>query len=118
MFIIIATGIEPVFVHDSTIRAHFDAIFVHGNLIITIYLQYQLIHSSGCGAVVADFGNHAVVAHFEVILVGLFASIFFSCHCIGIGLDLRIQVIKIFACCFAYLYNCLSILFDLLIQGG
>ena len=118
MFIIIATGIEPVFVHDSTIQAHFDAIFVHGNLIITIYLQYQLIHSSGCGAVVADFGNHAVVAHFEVILVGRFASSFFSCHCLSIGLDLRIQVSKSFVCCFAYLYNCLSILCDKLIQGG
>ena len=120
MFIIIATGIEPVFVHDSTIQAHFDAISAEGNLVFVIFIQHQFIHSRGFGAVVSgDFGNHAVVAfNFEVILVSLFASSFFSRHCLSIGLDLRIQVSKSFACCFAYLYNCLSILFDLLIQGG
>ena len=119
MFIIIATGIEPVFVHDSTIQAYFDSIFAEGNLVFAIFIQHQCIHSRGCGAVVSgDFGNHAVVAHFEVILVGRFASIFFSRHCLSIGLDLRIQVSKSFVCCFACLYNCFSILFDLLIQGG
>ena len=120
MVIIIATGIEPVFVHDSTIQAHFDAISAEGNLVFVIFIQHQFIHSRGCGAVVSgDFGNHAVVAfNFEVILVSLFASSFFSHHCLSIGLDLRIQVSKSFVYCFAYLYNCLSILFDLLIQGG
>ena len=116
MVIIIATGIEPVFVHDSTIQAHFDAISAEGNLVWVIFIQHQFVHSRF--AVVFNHGNHTVTINFEVILVGLFASSFFSCHCIGIGLDLRIQVSKSFVCCFAYLYNCLSILFDLLIQGG
>ena len=102
--VIIASGVETLFIHGSTVLAHFDALIVHGDRIISIYVQHQLIHSRGCGAVVSgDFGNHAVVAHFEVILVGLFASSFFSCHCIGIGLDLRIQVSKIFVYFFAYL---------------
>ena len=120
MFIIIATGIEPVFVHDSTIQAHFDAISAEGNLVFVIFIQHQFIHSRGFGAVVSgDFGNHAVVAfNFEVILVSLFASSFFSRHCLSIGLDLRIQVSKSFAYCIDYIiYSCLNS-FDLLIQGG
>ena len=88
----IAAGKYAVRCNDGTVLAHFDALFVHGDLIITIFVQHQCIHSRGCGAVVSgDFGNHAVVAHFEVILVGRFASSFFSCHCIGILFVLRIQ---------------------------
>ena len=91
MFIIIATGIEPVFVHDSTIQAYFDSIFAEGNLVFAIFVQHQFIYSRGCGAVVSgDFGNHAVVAHFEIILVGLFTSNCFS-------FDLPIQASNFFA---------------------
>ena len=65
----IAAGKYAIRCNNGTVRAHFDALFVHGDLIITIYLQYQLIHRRGCGAVVSGhFGNHAVVAHFEIIL--------------------------------------------------
>ena len=119
MFIIIATGIEPVFVHDSTIQAHFDSISAEGNLVFVIFIQYQLIHRIRVTAiVVADLGDNTVGIYFEASFVDLFASSFFSRHCLSIGLDLRIQVSKSFACFFAYLYNCLSILFDLRIQGG
>ena len=90
--VIIASGVETVFIHGSTVLAYFDAIFVHGNLIITLFIQHQLGYRRGCGAVFSgNFGNHAVVAHFEVILVGRFASSCFSCHCIGIGFDMLIQ---------------------------
>ena len=103
----IATGIEPVFVHDSTIQAHFDALIAQGNLVFAIFIQHQCIHSRGCGAVVSgDFGNHAVVAHFEIIL------------------DLLIQLTQGF-CIGAYLlgyrYKCINMVFigfDLRIQGG
>ena len=119
MFIIIATGIEPVFVHDSTIQAHFDAISAEGNLVFVIFIQHQLIHKTRVTAiVVAELGDNTVGIYSEASFVGLFTSSFFSRHCLSIGLDLRIQVSKSFVCCFAYLYNCLSILFDLLIQGG
>ena len=101
MVIIIATGIEPVFVHDSTIQAHFDALIAEGNPVWVIFIQHQFVHSRF--AVVFNHGNHTVTINFEVILVGLFASSFFSRHCIGIGLDLRIQVSKIFVYFFAYL---------------
>ena len=89
----IAAGKYAVRCNDGTVLAHFDAIFIHGNLIITIFVQHQFIYSRGCGAVVSgDFGNHAVPIYFEVILVGRFASILFSrnfpinfrfCVCIG-----------------------------------
>ncbi len=119
MFIIIATGIEPVFVHDSTIQAHFDAISAEGNLVFVIFIQHQLIHKTRVTAiVVAELGDNTVGIYSEASFVCLFTSSFFSRHCLSIGLDLRIQVSKSFVCCFAYLYNCLSILFDLLIQGG
>ena len=79
----IAAGKYAIRCNNGTVRAHFDALFVHGDLIITIYLQYQLIHRRGCGAVVSGhFGNHAVVAHFEIIL--------------GIGF-LRIGVVNYFS---------------------
>ena len=116
MFIIIATGIEPVFVHDSTIQAHFDAIFAKGNLVFVIFIQHQFVHSRF--AVVFNHGNHTVTINFEVILVGLFASSFFSRHCIGIGLDLPMQGSKFFAYCIDYIiYSCLNS-FDLRIQDG
>ena len=104
MVIIIATGIEPVFVHDSTIQAHFDAIFAEGNLVFVIFIQHQLIHKTRVTAiVVADLRNNTVGIYSEASFVGLFTSSFFSRHCIGIGLDLRIQVSKIFVYFFAYL---------------
>ena len=65
----IAAGKYAVRCNDGTVLAHFDTIFVHGDRIISIYVQHQFIHRRGCGAVVSgDFGNHAVVAHFEIIL--------------------------------------------------
>ena len=83
--VIIASGVDTLFIHGSTVLAYFDSIFAEGNLVFAIFIQHQCIHSRGCGAVVSgDFGNHAVVAHFEVILVGRFASSYFS-------LDLPIQ---------------------------
>ena len=88
----IAAGKYAIRCNDGTILAHFDTLFVHGDRIITIFVQHQLIHRRGCGAVVSgDFGNHAVVAHFEIILVGQFSIKRFLAHCIGIGFDLRIQ---------------------------
>ena len=81
----IAAGKYAVRCNDGTVLAHFDTIIVHGDRIITIFVQHQFIYSRGCGAVVSgDFGNHAVVAHFEVILVSRFAISYFS-------LDLPIQ---------------------------
>ena len=62
--------------NDGIVLAHFDAIFIHGDLIITIYLQYQFVHI--LVAVVFNHGNHTVFINFEVILVGLFASSCFS----------------------------------------
>ena len=65
----IAAGKYAIRCNNGTVRAHFDALFVHGNPIISIYVQYQFIHRRGWGAVVSgNFGNHAVVAHFEIIL--------------------------------------------------
>ena len=103
----IATGIETVFIHDSTIQAHFDALIAEGNLVFAIFVQHQFIHRRGWGAVVSgDFGNHAAVAHFEIIL------------------DLLIQLTQGF-CIGAYLlgyrYKCINMVFigfDLRIQGG
>ena len=115
----IATGIEPVFVHDSTIQAHFDAIFAEGNLVLAIFIQHQCFHRIRVTAiVVAELGDNTVGIYSEASFVGLFTISFFIRHCLSIGLDLRIQVSKSFVCFFAYLYNCLSILFDLRIQGG
>ena len=74
----IAAGKYAIRCNNGTVRAHFDTITVHGDPIISIYVQHQFIHRRGCGAVVADFGNPAVVAHFEIIL--------------GIDFDLLIQV--------------------------
>ena len=85
----IATGIEPVFVHDSTIQAHFDAIFAEGNLVLAIFIQYQFFHS--LGAIVFNLENLIFCTNFEVTLVGRFAIRYFICHCIGIGFDLLIQ---------------------------
>ena len=65
----IAAGKYAIRCNDGTILAHFDALFVHGDLIITIFVQHQCFHSRGCGAVVSgNLGNHAVIAHFEIIL--------------------------------------------------
>ena len=67
--VIIASGVDTLFIHGSTVLAYFDSIFAEGNLVFAIFIQHQCIHSRGCGAVVSgDFGNHAVVAHFEIIL--------------------------------------------------
>ena len=93
MFIIIATGIEPVFVHDSTIQAHFDAISAEGNLVFVIFIQHQLIHKTRVTAiVVAELGDNTVGIYSEASFVGLFTISCFSCHCIGIDFDLLIQV--------------------------
>ena len=105
--VIIASGVETLFIHGSTVLAHFDALIAQGNLVFAIFIQHQCIHSRGCGAVVSgDFGNHAVVAHFEIIL------------------DLLIQLTQGF-CIGAYLlgyrYKCINMVFigfDLRIQGG
>ena len=65
----IAAGKYAIRCNNGTVRAHFDTITVHGDPIISIYVQYQFIHRRGWGAVVSgDFGNHAVDAHFEIIL--------------------------------------------------
>ena len=73
-----AAGKYAIRYNNGTVRAHFDTLFVHGDLIITIFVKHQFIHRRGCGAVVSgNLGNHAVIAHFEIIL--------------GIGFDLRIQ---------------------------
>ena len=67
--VIIASGVDTLFIHGSTVLAYFDSIFAEGNLVFAIFIQHQLIHRRGCGAVVSgDFGNHAVDAHFEIIL--------------------------------------------------
>ena len=39
MCIIICAGIETVFVHDSTIQAHFDALIAQGNLVVLVFIQ-------------------------------------------------------------------------------
>ena len=119
MVIIIATGIEPVFVHDSTIQAHFDAISAEGNLVFVIFIQHQCFHRIRVTAiVVAELGDNTVGIYSEASFVGLFTISFFSRHCLSIGLDLRIQVSKSFAYCIDYIiYSCLNS-FDLRIQVG
>ena len=82
----IAAGKYAVRCNDGTVLAHFDALFVHGDLIITIFVQHQCFHSRGCGAVVScDFGNHAVVAHFKIILgIGFLRIVFLNYQSITI----------------------------------
>ena len=64
--------------NDDIVLAHLDAIFIHGDLIITIYLQYQFVHI--LVAIVFNHGNHTVFINFEVSLVGRFTQYAASCE--------------------------------------
>ena len=97
----ITAGIKTVFVHDSTIQAHFDALIAQGNLVVPIFIQDHFCDVGLLGsyiAIVIDVGGvflenvviaqaDATVHSFRQFLISTDAGCFFRCVsiCAGLG---------------------------------
>ena len=97
----IAAGIETVFVHDSTIQAHFDALIAEGNLVVLAFIQDHFCDVGLLRSYIAigiDVGGvflenvvsaqaDATVHCFRQFLISTDAGCFFRCVsiCAGLG---------------------------------
>ena len=80
----ITAGIETVFVHDSTIQAHFDALIAEGNLVVTTFVHHQ----SRCrffGSGDCPILSHAGGVLLQYIVIAQAQSAVDGFHQFGIG---------------------------------